>query len=1435
MLTRAARRRQNLRYVQHVADQLQLPFLCPTLARNPVHIQQRSTVTRPTPSRSKTAPSIVTQSRHLASAAPTPDPFDRDGDFTDRASYSTHDPPISQRRTQELPAWQPWDLADIIRIDRSTVSPPNRSNTNQVIGNDIRGNVIEVERNLEACLLLKKWDRAISGLVQLKMLYHTDVERLRFQHNRVLACMADDFLDTQNSDNEERITQWIERDMKRADLEPDAYTFALVIKIALASVGKSKRDRTVRRYWDMAKRYDLQSEVGSLRAILTERDLGLISEICPLELGHLNDTVFSFESLHDPAIDLTEDVLSKKAELQLLEMDQKGLGMSSLKHTLSLFSDAEHRHQLRSEHDPDTQDQLAEKRQRRLERDAIDAAVSRWKVEHEKMGRMGVAGNLSKGKIGALLWQWHEIMTQKVAQEVQKVHEAEEKVKKSPQDRLRVEYGPFLEQMKPEKVAAVTAIALMQIMSKVGLSKSVKLVRLVTELGRTIEAEHQTELVRLARHRPDPWKNKGGRSPASTLAAAVTEPNLPGSDDSAAARATASKPVMRTNHHAAQKILVHSDWTVGIHAKLGAILCELMFDAAKMTITKEDPNTGKEMSIAQPIFTRNTIYHQGKKVGIVSLHESFVSMMVREPAGDVIAKQLPMVSKPRSWTGYREGGYLESDQPVLRVKNHESLQKDYAQAAAARGDLDHLFAGLDVLGQTGWKINRTVFDVMAQAWNSGQKVANLAPLNKVFDIPERPPMDATAKEKFDWYNVMRSIDNEKSGHHSNRCFQNFQMEIAKAYLDETFYLPHNMDFRGRAYPIPPYLNQMGADNCRGLLLFSNGRELGEEGLAWLKVHLSNVFGYDKASLADREHFPMDHIDDIRDSVSNPLDGRRWWLEAEDPWQCLATCHELINALDSPEPAKYMSCLPVHQDGSCNGLQHYAALGGDIAGAKQVNLEPGNKPADVYTGVAELVKAEVAEDAKNGVEVAKLVDGRITRKVVKQTVMTNVYGVTFLGAIRQVRKQIDALMPELDKNQKSGKAATYLARKIFKALASLFTGAHDIQYWLGDCANRITASLSPAQLDIIAKEGPRENAKSVRRPGRRVETRGRKQKDPLDAAAFRTSVIWTTPLKLPVVQPYRINKGHKIQTNLQNISLCEPSVSDSVNKRKQLQAFPPNFIHSLDATHMILSALQADEMGLSFSAVHDSFWTHAADVTTMNKLLREAFIRMHSEDIVGRLAAEFRKRYEGHLYITVIDRSSLLAKAIGKYRRQLIAEGVMPAGQTAKAMKDQRYAELLREIKKRQFMSSDDAVERAEGVGMITASSLFEDFDGERYIASKDSLGETAIGSIPEAASEDKIAKALDNDEVNSDVDMLNTLEPLLDSASADAVDSGETGSRDLGPLHDTDEDLAVFTKQKAPVPRTKQVWLWLPLDFRPVPKKGEFDVNRLRDSQYFFS
>ena len=87
------------------------------------------------------------------------------------------------------------------------------------------------------------------------------------------------------------------------------------------------------------------------------------------------------------------------------------------------------------------------------------------------------------------------------------------------------------------------------------------------------------------------------------------------------------------------------------------------------------------------------------------------------------------------------------------------------------------------------------------------------------------------------------------------------------------YFPHNVDFRGRAYPIPPHFNHMGDDLSRGLLKFAEVKPLGEAGLRWLKIHISNLYGFDKASLDERANFTMQHLEEVYDSAEKPIDVR----------------------------------------------------------------------------------------------------------------------------------------------------------------------------------------------------------------------------------------------------------------------------------------------------------------------------------------------------------------------------------------------------------------------------------------------------------------------------------------------------------------------------------------------------------------------------------
>lgn len=393
-----------------------------------------------------------------------------------------------------------------------------------------------------------------------------------------------------------------------------------------------------------------------------------------------------------------------------------------------------------------------------------------------------------------------------------------------------------------------------------------------------------------------------------------------------------------------------------------------------------------------------------------------------------------------------------------------------------------------------------------------------------------------------------------------------------------------MDFRGRVYPIPPHLNHLGSDLARCLLVFNQARPLGPDGFSWLKLHCINLTGFKKKqAVAERLRYADECLDDILDSADNPLTGRMWWSTSDEPWQTLATCIEIarVHRADC-DPADCLSSFPIHQDGSCNGLQHYAALGRDTAGAVSVNLAPCEVPQDVYSDVATLVEEARRTDAANGLEVATILDGYIRRAVIKQTVMTTVYGVTRFGARTQIARQLK----DIDEFPKDWvwPASTYLTSKTFESLREMFTSTREIQDWFTHCAR------------LISGVGGH-------------------------------NVAWTTPLGLPIVQPYnRFEFTNNPKSNRLTTEQMHFDTHLKPNVMKQKNAFPPNFIHSLDSSHMMLTSLHCERRGLTFMSVHDCYWTHGCTVAEMNRVCREQFVALHSQPILEDLSMDLAERY-----------------------------------------------------------------------------------------------------------------------------------------------------------------------------------------------------------------
>ena len=99
----------------------------------------------------------------------------------------------------------------------------------------------------------------------------------------------------------------------------------------------------------------------------------------------------------------------------------------------------------------------------------------------------------------------------------------------------------------------------------------------------------------------------------------------------------------------------------------------------------------------------------------------------------------------------------------------------------------------------------------------------------------------------------------------------YRLSLANHYRDKLFWLPNNIDFRGRVYPCPPHLSHISSDLARSLLTFAQGKRLGPKGLDWLKIHLINLTGLKKREpVANRLRYADEIIDDITDSATNPL-------------------------------------------------------------------------------------------------------------------------------------------------------------------------------------------------------------------------------------------------------------------------------------------------------------------------------------------------------------------------------------------------------------------------------------------------------------------------------------------------------------------------------------------------------------------------------------
>lgn len=630
------------------------------------------------------------------------------------------------------------------------------------------------------------------------------------------------------------------------------------------------------------------------------------------------------------------------------------------------------------------------------------------------------------------------------------------------------------------------------------------------------------------------------------------------------------------NHYIAKRDIELPDaWPEAEAVLLGMHLLEIVIETTGM-ITKQKIEVGAKDSKTILVPTEETKLFVADRVA---------SAEVMRPVYE------PMIIPPADWTSPFNGGYLTRRVRPLRLV--KAYNRKYLTSLESL-DMTEVMAAVNVAQNTAWAINPFILTVLELAW---ERDYSLGGIPSLYDQPLPPkPHDIETNEvaRKEWRGEAHMVHMENLELTSKRASFTSGLTIARRYsLFPAIYFPYQLDFRGRLYAAPQ-LNPQGPDWMKALLQFSEGKALDEESAPFLAIHVANTGAFnkiDKAPLEERVQWVYDNQEAIIACADNPFDNR-WWTEADSPYCFLAACREWAGWVR--EGSNFLSHLAVALDGSCSGIQHFSMALADGVGGAAVNLVPSDKPSDIYTMVLNKVVDQIKLDMEadgDDADVARawFLSGLLNRSLVKRPTMTYGYGSNQFGFREQV--MTDTLRPAYKAHQRGEgpwffetngfSASVYMARLIIRAVEATVIKAAEAMAWLKAVAGVVTSEGLP--------------------------------------------VRWNTPDGFPVLQNYREQETHRIDTVILGSRVRVNVTKDTpkVDKRKQASGFSPNYVHSLDAAHLRLTVRRAAEEGIThFALVHDSFGTHAASTGRFFALLRETMVEMYrGRDTMARLHAE----------------------------------------------------------------------------------------------------------------------------------------------------------------------------------------------------------------------
>lgn len=605
----------------------------------------------------------------------------------------------------------------------------------------------------------------------------------------------------------------------------------------------------------------------------------------------------------------------------------------------------------------------------------------------------------------------------------------------------------------------------------------------------------------------------------------------------------------------------HRDWTAAERIQVGAALIELFVQATGLCEIGH-VRTGKK--------TKAVLQARPALLEWIDRRNDILALLQPE--------MLPMVVRPRAWEAdCTTGGYLEHKVPLVKgtEENPEHL------AALRASDTSAVREAVGHMDRTPYTINHEVLAIMEGFQERNWTIPGLEGAVEL-ELPPKPLDIETNEEARKEYSIKaRNVHEHNAAAVSMRLTFQRTLAIAQRFENErVLYFPNQLDFRGRVYPMPNHLNPQGPDFVRALLEFANERAVDHKALWWLKVNLANLFGEDKLTLEERAVWAEKHIQQVLDVANNPM-GNLWWTTADKPWQFLAACFDWAWV----ERAG-VSTIRVSMDGSCNGIQHFAALLLDPVAARAVNLADNPAPRDIYQEVADVVTSSLRfeTDPQKRFWADNFLHLGIDRKICKRSVMVMPYGGTYSSTLKYVEQECRERCYQDSFGDDWPQAVVYLSRLVYDGTRTVVKSGAEVMDWL----------------QSVAKA----------------------------ANTAKRHLRWTTPTGFVAEQKYVKYETKLVTTYLDGEAVrrtWDYDPTDKIDALRSRNGISPNYVHSMDAAAMMMAVNKAAARGVSsFHCIHDDFGTHAADTQCLYESLREAFVEMYSEDQLLRTFGQFTK-------------------------------------------------------------------------------------------------------------------------------------------------------------------------------------------------------------------